>query len=242
MTAADDDTTSEEYQRLRKVLNGLINRLSETNLQPTIRDVRALYSSNSSQRVNTLLTEMMLRLCVSSTQVMKALIPVYAALVAGCHFTGGGGVGAFVLERLCREYDERRKKMGALEKADKEGKEIGQTKRKQREEEEEEESLAREADNIVLLLAYLYAYGVVACGLVYELIRELVQRMGERDVELLLLLLRAAGGQLRGDDPAALKAIVLSVQVTLLQMVSCLCPVLKDKKHRDLIDSLTLTS
>jgi hypothetical protein len=30
----------------------------------------------------------------------------------------------------------------------------------------EEEALAREADNLVLLLAYLYDFGAVACGLV----------------------------------------------------------------------------
>lgn len=37
--------------------------------------------------------------------------------------------------------------------------------------------------------------------------------MGERDVELLLLLLRHCGYRLRADDPAALKDIVLTVQV-----------------------------
>jgi nucleolar MIF4G domain-containing protein 1 len=135
---------------------------------------------------------------------MKGLVPVYAALVAGAHFagggSGGGGVGAFVLERVCREYDATRKKL-----EEEEG-------REDEEEEGEEERLARELDNLVLILGYLYAFGLVACGLVYDLIRELVVKLGERDVELLLLLLRTAGHQLRGDDPAALKDIVLAVQ------------------------------
>jgi hypothetical protein len=35
----------------------------------------------------------------------------------------------------------------------------------------EEEALARELDNLVLTLACLYEFGVVACGLVYGLVR-----------------------------------------------------------------------
>ena len=182
-------------------MNGIANRLSETNVEPSIRDLRALYQSNSSQRVNTLLTETMLRLCVSSTQVMKGLIPAYAAVVAGAHFSAGGGAGAFVLERICSEYDERRKKLAAASNDD-DNDELAKA----------EERLARELDNLVLILSYLYSFGVVACNVIYDLIRELVQAMGERDVELLLLLLRSAGHQLRADDPAALKDIVLLVQ------------------------------
>lgn len=192
----EDDTQSEEYQRLQKLVNGLANRLSETNLAPCIRDARALYGSHSSQRVNVLLTDTMLRLCVSPTQLMKGLVPAYAALVAGCHLSGGGGVGAFALERVCREYDFKRGALAAAAPGS-----------------DAEEGVAKELGNLVLIIAHLYAFGVVACGLVYGLVRELVQGMGERDVELLLSLLRAAGAQMRADDPAALRDIVLAVQV-----------------------------
>ena len=197
----EDDTQSEEYQWLRKLVNGLANRLSETNLAPCIRDARALYGPHSSQRVNALLTDTMLRLCVSPAQLMKGLIPAYAALVAGCHLSGGGGVGAFALERVCREYDARRGALAAAAPGS-----------------DAEEGVAKEVGNLVLIIAHLYAFGVVACGLVYGLVRELVQGMGERDVELLLSLLRAAGAQMRADDPAALKDIVLAVQVRV-----CVC-------------------
>ena len=198
-----DDTGSPEYILLKKVMNGLANRLSETNLEASIRELCSLYTSHPRSRVNKMLTDTLLALCVSKTQVMKAIVPVYAALVAGSHFGGGGsggGMGAYVLERVCREYDATRKKL----------EELGG--REEEEEEGEEERLARELDNLVLILGYLYAFDLVACGLIYELIRELVAKLGERDVELLLLLLRTAGHQLRGDDPAALKDIVLAVQ------------------------------
>ncbi len=198
----EDETQSAEYQRLRKVVNGLANRLSETNVAPCVRDACALYGQHSSQRVNALLTDTMLHLCVSRSQLMTGLIPAYSAWLAGCHFAGAGAVGAFALERVCREYDSKRAALASASASASAG-----------EGEKEEERTAKELGNLVLILAHLYALGVVACGLVYGLVRELVAGMGERDVELLLLLLRAAGAQLRADDPGALKDIVLAVQV-----------------------------
>jgi nucleolar MIF4G domain-containing protein 1 len=131
---------------------------------------------------------------------MATLIPTYAAVIAGLHFCGGGHAGAMMVERLCKDYDVKHAQLVTAQEA-------GQ--------EEEEEALARTVDNIVLFLAYLYALGVVACGLVYDLVRKLLagRLLSERDAELLLLLLRHSGPQLRADDPSALKDIVLLAQV-----------------------------
>jgi hypothetical protein len=57
------------------------------------------------------------------------------------------------------------------------------------------------------------------CVCVCVCTRELVEGLDERDVELLLLLLRQCGPKLRADDPAALKDIVLAVQVRRM----CVC-------------------
>lgn len=103
--------------------------------------------------------------------------------------------GAVMVERLCKEYEAKRSAMAGCEG-------------------EEEEAMAREVDNVVLLLAYLYDLGVVACGLIYDLVRKLLEDMGERDAELLVLLLRHSGPQLRSDDPSALKEIVVMAQVS----------------------------
>lgn len=70
---------------------------------------------------------------------------------------------------------------------------------------------------------------MIHCILIYDIIRLLVNGFNELDIELLLLLLRstyqmiginvltpfcnsASGPQLRSDDPAALKEIILLVQ------------------------------
>ena len=67
---------------------------------------------------------------------------------------------------------------------------------------------SRRAPNLVLLLAGLYNLGVVQCGLVYDLVTILAERLTPLDVELLLLLLSEVGPQLRADDSTALKDIV----------------------------------
>jgi len=64
----------------------------------------------------------------------------------------------------------------------------------------------------MLLLCYLYNFGVVHCSLMYDIIRELISHFGEVDIEMLLLILRHSGRTLRSDDPLSLKDIVLLVQ------------------------------
>ena len=53
--------------------------------------------------------------------------------------------------------------------------------------------------------------GALHCKLLYELIGELVRRWGEIELALLSLLLRSVGPQLRADDPAALRDIIVQV-------------------------------
>ena len=50
----------------------------------------------------------------------------------------------------------------------------------------------RECDCVLLLLAQLYNLRVIHCLLIYDVIRLLVESFSERDVELLLLLLKSA--------------------------------------------------
>lgn len=127
---------------------------------------------------------------------MTGLSPTYAALIAGLHFTTEGSLGGYSVEVICKELDGRREKLkGAVSSP------------------REEEAVAKEASNLLLLLSHLYNLGVVHCGLVYDIVRELLEAMAGRDMELLLLLLRSSGMQLRADDPSALKDIVLMAQV-----------------------------
>ena len=71
---------------------------------------------------------------------------------------------------------------------------------------------SKEANNLLLMIAHLYNLHVIYCGFIYDIFKSLVLSFKEIDIELLLLLLKATGFQLRSDDPSALKEIIILVQ------------------------------
>ncbi|XP_077863805.1 nucleolar MIF4G domain-containing protein 1-like [Saccoglossus kowalevskii] len=53
---------------------------------------------------------------------------------------------------------------------------------------------------------------IIHCVLIYDIIRKLIERFTEGDIELLLLLLKNVGLTLRRDDPLSLKDVILQIQ------------------------------
>ena len=53
---------------------------------------------------------------------------------------------------------------------------------------------------------------VIDCALIYDIFRELVSNFQEKDVELLLLLIRHVGVEIRRENPESLKEIILEIQ------------------------------
>lgn len=53
----------------QKSVNGLLNRVSETNVETTVRDLASLYRGHARQAVDQLVGDTTLRLCISSSQV-----------------------------------------------------------------------------------------------------------------------------------------------------------------------------
>lgn len=73
----------------------------------------------------------------------------------------------------------------------------------------ESEDIGKECSNLISLISELYNFNVIACNLIYDLIRMFLGSLNEQNVELLLKLLRSIGHQLRTDDPTAMKEIYL---------------------------------
>jgi len=48
--------------------------------------------------------------------------------------------------------------------------------------------------------------------LMYDILEKLAESFGEKEVELILLVLRSVGFSLRKDDPLALKELILRLQ------------------------------
>ncbi|KAM8810467.1 nucleolar MIF4G domain-containing protein 1 [Eudromia elegans] len=179
-----DDKKMEELGRLKKMVNGLINRLSEPNLSSISGQLEELYMANSRKDMNETLTDILMSACVTAVATPARLVMEHVLLVSILHHTVGIEVGAHFLEAVVKKFDE-------LYKSDAEGK---------------------ECENLFALIAHLYNFHVVHSLLIFDLLKRLVSTFTEKDIELILFLLKNVGFSLRKDDPLALKELISEAQ------------------------------
>ncbi|NXJ75509.1 NOM1 protein, partial [Trogon melanurus] len=179
-----DDKKREELGRLKKMVNGLINRLSEPNLASISGQVEELYMANSRKDMNETLTDILLSACVTPVAMPARLVMEHVLLVSVLHHNVGIEVGAHFLEAVVKKFDE-------LCKCDAEGK---------------------ECENLLALIAHLYNFHVVHCLLIFDILKKLVSAFTEKEIELILFLLKNVGFSLRKDDALALKELITEAQ------------------------------
>uniref|UniRef100_A0A8B9S5Q0 Nucleolar MIF4G domain-containing protein 1 n=1 Tax=Apteryx owenii TaxID=8824 RepID=A0A8B9S5Q0_APTOW len=179
-----DDKKREELGRLKKMVNGLINRLSEPNLSSISGQLEELYMANSRKDMNETLTDILMNACVTAVAMPARLMMEHVLLVSILHHTVGIEVGAHFLEAVVKKFDE-------LYKSDAEGK---------------------ECENLFALIAHLYNFHVVHSLLIFDILKRLVSTFTAKDIELILFLLKNVGFSLRKDDPLALKELISEAQ------------------------------
>uniref|UniRef100_A0A8B9EZ89 Nucleolar MIF4G domain-containing protein 1 n=1 Tax=Anser cygnoides TaxID=8845 RepID=A0A8B9EZ89_ANSCY len=179
-----DDKKREELGRLKKMVNGLINRLSEPNLSSISGQLEELYMANSRKDMNETLTDILMNACVTAVAMPARLMMEHVLLVSILHHTVGIEVGAHFLEAVVKKFDE-------LSKSDAEGK---------------------ECENLLALIAHLYNFHVVHSLLIFDILKKLVSTFTEKEIELILFLLKNVGFSLRKDDALALKDLISEAQ------------------------------
>uniref|UniRef100_A0A8C3LT44 Nucleolar MIF4G domain-containing protein 1 n=1 Tax=Chrysolophus pictus TaxID=9089 RepID=A0A8C3LT44_CHRPC len=179
-----DDKKKEELGRLKKMVNGLINRLSEPNLSSISGQLEELYMANSRKDMNETLTSILMNACVTAVAMPARLMMEHVLLVSVLHHTVGTEVGAHFLEAVVKKFDD-------LSRSDAEGK---------------------ECENLLALIAHLYNFHVVHCLLIFDILKKLVSSFTEKDIELILFLLKNVGFSLRKDDALALKDLISEAQ------------------------------
>ncbi|XP_071803318.1 nucleolar MIF4G domain-containing protein 1-like [Asterias amurensis] len=182
-----DEKKQEQLDRLRKQLKGLINRLSESNVQSISGQIEELYLVNSRNDMNELLTQLIMDSCINLILTGERLVMEHVMLLAILNTNIGNEVGAHFIQAAACKLDELYSQGGNY-------------------------GDGKHCDNIVLLFTHLYNFKVIHCTLVYDIIRKLVDGFTERDIEMLLLILKNAGLMLRKDDPSSLKEIILQIQ------------------------------
>ncbi|XP_006002233.1 nucleolar MIF4G domain-containing protein 1 [Latimeria chalumnae] len=183
-TSTVDSKKMEELDRLKKNVKGLVNRLSEPNMASISGQLEELYMANSRKDMNETLTDILLTACVTPARMPDRLMMEHILLVSILHRTVGIEVGAHFLEAIVKRFDEMYR-AGSGEK---------------------------EMDNLIALIAHMYNFHVIRSLLVFDILRKLTCVFAEKDIELILFLLKNVGFSLRKDDALALKEFISEAQ------------------------------
>eukprot|EP00268_Persea_americana_P026983 TRINITY_DN26507_c0_g1_i5.p1 TRINITY_DN26507_c0_g1~~TRINITY_DN26507_c0_g1_i5.p1 ORF type:complete len:778 (-),score=190.20 TRINITY_DN26507_c0_g1_i5:135-2468(-) len=174
---------SEEWSQIRRRLRGLLNRLSETNVESVTGEIHTVIQSVSRSAGCQIITEEVLASCLNGPRGNEQYAAVFAAFIAGMGCLVGIDFSAKLLASLAKSFEDEYAKEDALS-----------------------------SRNLTLLLSYLCVFGVCSSDLIYDFLSVLSKRLKELDVSTILTILQCCGMKLRGDDPTAMKDFILDVQ------------------------------
>uniref|UniRef100_UPI00398E9E52 nucleolar MIF4G domain-containing protein 1 n=1 Tax=Pristiophorus japonicus TaxID=55135 RepID=UPI00398E9E52 len=184
MAETVDAKKKEELARLKKTVKGLLNRLSEPNMASISSQLEEFYMTNSRKDMNDTLTDVLLVACVTPALMPNRLMMEHVLLVSILHHNVGIEVGAHVLEAIVKRFDEHTRNL----------------------------SEGKECDNLINLIAHFYNFHVMHSVLVFDILKKLTNNFQEKDIELILFLLKHVGFTLRKDDAVALRDFIMEAQ------------------------------
>ncbi|KAI8058192.1 armadillo-type protein [Syncephalis plumigaleata] len=186
-----NDARSAQLIKLRRQIQGQLNRLSEANIETIITEIEALYRDYPRRDVTDTMTDLILNAIGLRAHLTDNFVVVNAALVASLYGIIGIEFGAHFIQTLVERFDKHH---AELLKADKGNNDSDLV----------EDNTGKEI--------------VVSCVLLYDFIRNFIQNITESNVDLLTRIIRLSGVQLRQEDPNALKEIVLELQSNLARL------------------------
>lgn len=177
------NSESEEIAQMRRRVRGLLNRLSESNVESITQEIATLFRSVPRRDGSQIIGDEVLASCSRGPRGNEQYAAVFASFVAGMACLVGVDFSAKILASIAKSFEDEYSKEDGL-------------------------SLR----NLTLLFCYLCIFGVTSSDLVYDLLLILSKRLTELDVSTVLTILQCCGMKLRGDDPCAMKDFVLSIQ------------------------------
>ncbi|KAF3045111.1 suppressor of glycerol defect [Didymella heteroderae] len=177
---------AEALMRLKRQIQGLINRLSEANILTILRDIEKIYATNPRGYVNTTLIDLLIDMLSDPSGLLESFIILHAGFIAAVYKVIGPDFGAQIVERIVSEFDKHYQPNKG--------------------------GVGKHTTNLMSVVSELYTFQVIGSNIVFDYIRFFLNELSEINTELLLRIVRAAGPQLRQDDPTALKDIVVLLQ------------------------------
>ncbi|OTB12587.1 hypothetical protein K445DRAFT_321034 [Daldinia sp. EC12] len=173
----------EAEARLRRRVQGLINRLTNDSMVGLVKEFMALYDTNPRQTVTSAIVDLTLALVCSPEKRPDSFFTMTAGFLAAMHKSQGMAFSAYCIQRLVEIFDQRYR---------------GTTGDKS------DPGLR----HLISLLAEIYNMQIVGPGLIFDYVRLLLHHHSELNTELLLRIIQLCGPTLRRDDPHALGDIV----------------------------------
>jgi len=164
---AASSSDAELASRLKRQVQGLLNRLSEANIISILSDIEQLYQNNPRQYVTSTLIDLLLGLVCDRTTLNDTFLILHAGFIAAVYKVIGPDFGAQFLERLVESFDKAYK------------------------DEEQDEAGRKECTNLMSLLAQLYNLQVIGAELLFDYIRGFLDNLTELHTELLLRVVRS---------------------------------------------------
>jgi nucleolar MIF4G domain-containing protein 1 len=153
--------------RLKRQVQGLLNRLSEANIISILGEVELLYQNSPRQYVTSTLIDLLLGLICDRSTLNDTFLILHAGFIAAVYKVIGPDFGAQMIERVVEGFDRYYTK------------------------EENDEAGRKECTNLMSLLAQLYNLQVIGSELIFEYIRSFLDSLTELHTELLLRVVRS---------------------------------------------------
>lgn len=167
-SARDRGTTaSNDLSRLRKRMQGLLNRLCEANLLAILKDFEALYREHPRQDVSSTLLNLLVDLLADPSALQDTFIILHAGFIAALYKVVGPDFGAQAVAEVDDEFEK-----------------LYQAKA-------ERGASNKKLANLVTMFAQLYNLRVIGSNLIYDLVRLFIENLSETDTELVLKITRS---------------------------------------------------
>ncbi|KAL1865247.1 hypothetical protein VTK73DRAFT_5430 [Phialemonium thermophilum] len=180
---------AELLPRLRRHLQGLVNRITESNLVAILGDVEKVYREQPRQHVTSILTDLILTQVSDPTSLPDTLLVLSAGFSTAVFKVVGMDFGAQLVQETVDRFDKAYKRAVSLPN-----------------------EATKETSNLITFLTELYNFQLLGCNLIFDYIRLLLGDLSELNAELLLRIIRLSGHALRQDDPSSLKDIVALIR------------------------------
>ena len=159
-----DASDEEALQRLRRQIQGLLNRLSEANVIAILSDFERLYRDHPRQHISSTLQDLLLNLLCDPTSLQDTFIVLHAGFIAGVYKLIGSDFGAHIVQKIVEDFD------ALYTSTEDNGKKLA---------------------NLTCVLAELYNFQVLSSGLIYDFVRMFLNDFSENNTELLLKIVRS---------------------------------------------------